>query len=243
MKEFRVAKCLSEDGNSIREYAIFKDGSRKKPILEDDEFGKYFEVDNWINSDPELLEFNYTPTVREFKKLSFSGRVADAVESIKIGYGDVISVYDNLPFGLRLESVLYFLDRKYGEDLRRKSIDGWKDFKIKYVVQRSDKYIRKSTKQYTLERNDDVYFESSKESIEFVESIINEAYLKCMDFIGKIHSDELYDKFDLSVVTDALSFGALSFIKDEPIHFDPAIKDVVSFMRKTFTIRQEPTLS
>ena len=109
MKEFRIARCLSDDGNSIREYAIFKDGSRKKPVLEDDEFGKYFEVDNWINSDPELLEFNYTPTVREFKKLSFSGRVADMVESIRMGCGDVVSVNDNLPFGLRLENVLYFL--------------------------------------------------------------------------------------------------------------------------------------
>lgn len=243
MKKFRVAKCLSDDGRHIRKYVIFKDGSMRKPILEDPECGEYFEVDNWINSDPELVEFNYTPMAREFMKLSFYGRVADMIESIRMGYGDVVSMSYGLPFGLKFEKVLYFLDRKYGEDLRQKSIDGWKDFEFKYVVHQSDKYVRKSTKQYALERTDDVYFESPKEAIEFVESIINEAYLKCMDFIGKIYSDELFYKFDLRTVTDELAFCVLSFTKDEPIHFNPTIKDVMSFMRKTFTVMQEPNLS
>ena len=49
MKEFRVAKCL--DNNGIHEYAIFADGSRKKLIQNDEQYGKYFEVDNELNTD------------------------------------------------------------------------------------------------------------------------------------------------------------------------------------------------
>ena len=47
MKKFRVAKCL-EDGEVV-EYAIFEDGSRKKRIFEDKQYGKYFNVGNELN--------------------------------------------------------------------------------------------------------------------------------------------------------------------------------------------------
>lgn len=49
MKEFRVAKCLVD--GEINEYAIFADGSRKKIIQTNDKYGKYFEVDNELNTD------------------------------------------------------------------------------------------------------------------------------------------------------------------------------------------------
>lgn len=109
-----MAKCLSDDGKRIRKHVIFKDGSRKKPIYEDEDGREYFEVDNWIDSDPELIEFNYYSRMADKMRLTFSGRISDAVESIRRGYGDVICV-KNLPFGIRIEKVLYFLDREYGK--------------------------------------------------------------------------------------------------------------------------------
>lgn len=40
MKEFRVAKCFVD--GKVNEYAIFADGSRKKIIQTDKQYGKYF---------------------------------------------------------------------------------------------------------------------------------------------------------------------------------------------------------
>ena len=48
MKDFRIEKCF-EDGVT-NEYAIFSDGSRKKIIHVLQVYGKYFEVDNELNT-------------------------------------------------------------------------------------------------------------------------------------------------------------------------------------------------
>ena len=78
MKEFRVAKCLVD--GKVNEYAIFADGSRKKIIQTDKQYGKYFEVDNELNTD-----------CKSFLRFSYSGRIKDAVEMIRNGNGDCIS--------------------------------------------------------------------------------------------------------------------------------------------------------
>lgn len=104
MKKFRIAPCLTKDG--VRDFAIFEDGSRKKMIQTSDKYGKYFEVDNDLN-----------PDGRPLLKYSFTGRIKDAVETIRNGNGDVISTY-NL-FGEHV-SVQYFIDRTIGDELRAK---------------------------------------------------------------------------------------------------------------------------
>ena len=45
MKEFRIARCISEDGKSIERCAIFKDRSRRRPIQVDDKGREYFDVE------------------------------------------------------------------------------------------------------------------------------------------------------------------------------------------------------
>lgn len=105
MKEFRVAKCLID--GKVNEYAIFADGSRKKKIQVDEQYGKYFEVDNELNTD-----------CKSCLRFSFSGRIKDAVDMIKSGNGDCIKSVQMVG---RHDSVLYFLDRTIGEKLREKS--------------------------------------------------------------------------------------------------------------------------
>lgn len=48
MKEFRVARCIDDrrDVPVIKKYAIFKDGSRRRPIETDDKGREYISVDN-----------------------------------------------------------------------------------------------------------------------------------------------------------------------------------------------------
>ena len=119
MKEFRVAKCLVD--GKIEEYAIFKDGSRKKRIYADEASRKYFQVDNELNNNPSI----------PILKRSFNGRIRDAVETIRMGNGDCLMVTNTLG---RHENVIYFLDRSIGEELRKKTIDGWKETKFGWVI-------------------------------------------------------------------------------------------------------------
>ena len=119
MKEFRIARCL--DDNEIHEYAIFADGSRKKVIKNDEKYGKYFEVDNELNTD-----------CKSYLRFSYSGRVKDAVDMIKNGNGDCIQSSN---FFGRCDKVIYFLNREIGEELRQKSLDGWKNTKFGYAIE------------------------------------------------------------------------------------------------------------
>lgn len=119
MKEFRVAKCLVD--GKVNEYAIFADGSRKKMVQIDEQYGKYFEVDNELNT-------NYKSCLR----FSFSGRIKDAVNMIKSGNGDCIKSIQL--FG-RHDNVVYFLNRTIGEELRKKSLNGWKDTKFGWAIE------------------------------------------------------------------------------------------------------------
>ena len=126
MKEFRVAKCL--ENNEINEYAIFADGSRKKLIQYDEQYGKYFEVDNELNTE-----------CKTCLRFSFSGRIKDAVDMIKNGNGDCIQSVKL--FG-RVDKVIYSLteklvknlDRNHLTDGKTQGLDGRLNAVIKVVL-------------------------------------------------------------------------------------------------------------
>jgi hypothetical protein len=124
MKEFRIARCL--DDNGIHEYAIFVDGSKKKLIQTHNEYGKFFTVDNVLNTDEP----------NGFLRRSFTGRIKDAVDTIKNGGGDCIQ---NLYLFGKREQVVYFIDRNIGENLRQQTLEGWKDTKFGWAIECGNK--------------------------------------------------------------------------------------------------------
>lgn len=82
---------------------------------------KYIELDNQLNTEDEE-PFNKT----------FTGRIKDAVETIRNGDGDVISV--NQFLGIKTIDVIHFLNREFGEEIKKKSLDGWKDAKFGWII-------------------------------------------------------------------------------------------------------------
>lgn len=246
MKEFRIAKCISKDGKGVGKHVIFKDGSRRKPILEDSEGREYIEIDNWINSDPDLLEFNYCSSMAKRMALSFNGRVSDMLESIKKGYGDVI-VVNRLPFNVNIEKVLYFLDREVGENLRQSSLEGWKNTVFKYTLTFNGIYVDTALKRSYDTRSDDVFFNSVEEAKTIVDRIIGDALEKCAYFVGKIYpdadddNDEIIKHMDRCItsdlVSDQLALDILHFRKGQPIFLDPD-KGSREYIRSLFSIKQ-----
>lgn len=168
MKKFRIAKCLAN--GKVNEYAIFADGSRKKIIQINEQYRKYFEVDNELNT-------NYKSCLR----FSFSGRIKDAVDMIKSGNGDCIKSIQL--FG-RHDSVLYFLDRTIGEELRKKSLDGWKDAKFGWAIECGNKnsffgysMLNKKMERITMfnEEYKPMTFDTEEAAKRYVESLIERA--------------------------------------------------------------------
>lgn len=168
MKEFRVAKCL--ENNEIHEYAIFADGSRKKFIQYDEQYGKYFEVDNELNTE-----------CKTCLRFSFSGRIKDAVDMIKNGNGDCIQ--SAKLFG-RVDKVIYFLDRKVGEELRQKSLDGWKDTRFGWAIECGYKssfagysMLNKKNERISAfgKENTPMTFDSKESANEYAEYLVDKA--------------------------------------------------------------------
>ena len=186
MKEFRIAKCISEDGKSIGRYAIFKDGSRRKPILVNKKGQEFFIVDNWFQSDPELDEFNYCNSIKKYMKYSFSRKPKDMIESIRRGYGDVIAARHI--FG-RTESVLYFLDREYGESLRKQTIEGWQQAKFGYVLYLDSIALNRTTGISDYLRKD-ILFNNYKDAIKLAERIVQDS----VEIADKIQGLTYYEK-------------------------------------------------
>ena len=65
----------------------------------------------------------------------FVGRIHDAYKAIVQGHGDVIGSTQFFgPLGFKTESVYRFVDREYGEAMRAKTLEGWKDSIFGYKV-------------------------------------------------------------------------------------------------------------
>lgn len=238
MKDFRIAKCLvyDKDGNpKIKRYAIFKNGTPKHPIETDDEGREYFSVPNWVQNDPEMDRFNHRNSMLNYMKYSFTGKPKDMISSIRRGDGDVITRCI-----MGLDQVLYFLDRDYGESLRKKTIDGWKGAKFAYGLYCDSIPINTNGK---LEFDGkDEYFDSAKDAIDLATRIAEDAYQKAFSLAGLPWKDDAkYLSFldDIKNPITRIVFKLLNDVYEEgetlTFRDDASIQKAI----RLFTIRQE----
>lgn len=74
----------------------------------------------------------YYPSNPHEKFGLFTDHPKDAIECIRNGFGD--GFQQSKLFGFTMGHVVRFIDREYGEDVRRKTLEGWKDAKFSYGV-------------------------------------------------------------------------------------------------------------
>ncbi|MSS07058.1 hypothetical protein FYJ38_00195 [Clostridium sp. WB02_MRS01] len=234
MKEFRVVNCIEK--GTIREYAIFTDGSRKKVIEEDRQYGKFFSVDNEFNPGGGLLKY------------SFTGRIQDAVETIRNGDGDCLKTF-NL-FGTH-ESVAFFLNRNIGEELRQKSIDGWKNTKFGWQIKAGNKnsffgYSPLNLKGEKIGMFDEdrkpMIFETEKEAKEYAEHLVLKAWeyanLMVKELQAASNDEERnmsFDRIYTKVVDETSKFSIIidflsdMMIGDNKLKFDECKLDEMGY--------------
>mgnify|MGYP000014054491 FL=1 len=84
-----------------------------------------------IQTDDDGREY-YCPSNPHDKFGLFTDKPKDAIECIRNGLGD--GFQQSKLFDFTMEHVVRFIDREYGEEIRRKTIEGWKDTKFAYGV-------------------------------------------------------------------------------------------------------------
>ena len=85
-------------------------------------------IDYCVNIDEEEREYFPIPNMKNTEELYlFNDRVQDAIECIRQGDGDVLSVNKTGCALFGGNRVYRFVNREYGEELRYKTIEGWKD--------------------------------------------------------------------------------------------------------------------
>lgn len=89
-----------------------------------------------VMADSEGREYVCVPNILSYDTIPlYIGRIKDAVDTIKNGLGDcILREHHDIPF-LCCDHVIMYLDREYGDRIKRKSIEGWKDAEFGYSIE------------------------------------------------------------------------------------------------------------
>lgn len=184
MLKFRIAKCLID--NKKVKCAILENnkewGINKRRIIEKDSKGReYFTLPN--------------RRVKSFLK-SFTDRIGDAADEVINGNGDTIQINDF--FITKNIRVVYFLDRKYGEKMKRKTIEGWKHTKFTWILKTHNNFYQyiKEDGILTYDINDNAIatFNTEEDALERLSKLTDEAY-SCIEKYKGREVDECFDEF------------------------------------------------
>lgn len=124
----------------------------------------------------------YYPSNPHDKLGLFTDKIKDAIECINDGYGDVVEC--ERIFGFTMTHVVRFLDREYGEELRQKSIEGFKDAKFTFAIKFS--YLNSFSDGRLILKNEELMgfqdtlkdvlvFDSEEKANSFIDKVIKEA--------------------------------------------------------------------
>ena len=138
--------------------------------------------------------------------------VKTMVEQIRKGQGDAILRSHFL--GATMEHLVYFEDRKYGEEIKHKSIEGYKDTEFAYCVLTwhpiENRGISKDNRLcYQHNSNELMIFNSRKEAKDYIYRTIRDANELFREYVSvkKESSDALEFKFFDKIYDDKFSIG------------------------------------
>lgn len=114
-----------------------------------------------IHNDNDGREFYYPSNLKNECKL-FINKPKDALDCIQNGFGDALTTSSFL--GFNFLHVIRYIDREYGEKIREKTLEGWKDAKFAYGIKFS--YLNSfSDGRFLMKNNTLMNFDDKKEDI------------------------------------------------------------------------------
>lgn len=214
---YRVAKCLTDNG--IKEFAIFADGSPKKPIFQDENGNKYFCILNPYAENDESF--------KSYKKRHFYNCIRDAISVICDGYADAILCRGQDVGGYI--HVAKFVDDKVAKEYRDKTLNGWKDTKFAFAVRAGSKnsfsgyvLIAQNGESLSTFSNTMKYatFETEEDAKTFAESLIE----KARGYVQRVANGEYFD-----AVMDDLQENEGKFSIVNSFFYDLLSEDIQGF--------------
>lgn len=165
--------------------------------------GKY--IDYCVNKDDEGNEYFPIPNMKNCDRLFlFNDRIQDAIECIREGEGDVLNSNKTGCALFGGDSVYRFVNRQYGEQMRKKTIEGWNGTKFGYGLKFGYKNSfnsgslldTKGDRYYGLDNQIKLTFNTESEAETYKEKILNTAK-RLNDRYGilKINNSNRIDKF------------------------------------------------
>lgn len=161
---FIVHDKTLNDG-SVQRYAYYPELNKTNdfPVQTDSKGREYFYLSRGLLRD-----------TKTYKEKTYNDRISDAISDIMNGYGDAV-VNGGIFASNTSNHVIVFLDRKYGEELRSKTIDGWKDAKYFWsVVYRNGLNELYMNKDNCVEYNteDFLHFGTEDEAQKFIDNLM-----------------------------------------------------------------------
>lgn len=108
-------------------------------IIVYDESGKQIDCIK-IEKDEDGKEY-YNISNPKGKLKLFTDYPKDAIDCILEDLGDVILIITNSDFDFLFLRVIRYIDREYGEQLRQKTLEDWKDAKFGYAIKFGYRYL------------------------------------------------------------------------------------------------------
>lgn len=150
---------------SVQRYAYYPELNKTNefPVQTDSKGREYFYLSRGLLRD-----------TKTYKEKTYNDRIEDAVSDIMNGYGDAV-VNGGIFASNTSNHVIVFLDRKYGEELRSKTIDGWKDaeyfWSVVYRNGLNELYINKDNcAEY--DTKDFLHFDTEDEAQKFIDTLM-----------------------------------------------------------------------
>jgi len=173
-----------------------------------------------IHSDPKEYEGKeyYYPSNPNDKFGLYTDKPMDAIESIRNGIGD--GLQQSKLFGFTMMHVLRFLDREYGENIRQKTVEGWKDSKFAYAVKMSylnsfegGREVLKNMKLYDIGdfKEDILTFDNIEDASNFIKEIEIKTQEYCEQYENlPLTGDDVYDyKNVITPFFDSIFFDSI----------------------------------
>lgn len=142
-----------------------------------------------IQADEDGREY-YCPSNPHDKFGLFTDKPKDAIECIRNDLGDGFQQSQSKLLGFTMEHVVRFINREYGEEIRRKTLEGWKDkfaYGVKFTYLDSFSGGRLVMKNKTLmswgdDTKDVLSFDSEEDAALFIKEINEKASKYCEEY-------------------------------------------------------------
>lgn len=149
-----------------------------------------------IYTDLNGKEYFILPNMKNRQSYQFNNRIGEAIEEIRYGDGDGIITFDlNGDDGIK---VIHYLDRKYGDEIKKNTIEKFKDATFSWIIKipLCPSYINNEDKIVYGISNDIKTFKNEKEAIKYLLNLTKEVseYIHNYNYLDRILNVIAVDK-------------------------------------------------